>query len=178
MAERVGFEPTVSFPTPVFKTGAINRSTISPWLVPMARPLAPRNCLEAPMIGHFGRGENFAGLGQHFPPLVSLVAAGEMKQDEALDSGIGGELGGLGFGHVVMTPGQFFVPAAVLGLADERLAAVEPWEQFRPRRVAQEEICQVGHGVSWRLAEEFLAEFGVFRGLRVFEQKQKSVATR
>ncbi len=30
MAERVGFEPTVSCPTPVFKTGAINRSTTSP----------------------------------------------------------------------------------------------------------------------------------------------------
>ena len=26
MAERVGFEPTVSFPTPVFKTGALNQA--------------------------------------------------------------------------------------------------------------------------------------------------------
>jgi hypothetical protein len=30
MAERVGFEPTVRFRTPVFKTGAINHSTTSP----------------------------------------------------------------------------------------------------------------------------------------------------
>ena len=26
MAERVGFEPTVSYPTPVFKTGALNQA--------------------------------------------------------------------------------------------------------------------------------------------------------
>jgi hypothetical protein len=31
MAERVGFEPTVGgYPTPVFKTGAFNRSATSP----------------------------------------------------------------------------------------------------------------------------------------------------
>ena len=30
MAERVGFEPTLGYPKPVFKTGAINRSTTSP----------------------------------------------------------------------------------------------------------------------------------------------------
>ena len=29
-AEREGFEPTVSCPTPVFKTGALNHSAISP----------------------------------------------------------------------------------------------------------------------------------------------------
>ena len=29
-AEREGFEPTVSFPTLVFKTSALNRSAISP----------------------------------------------------------------------------------------------------------------------------------------------------
>ncbi len=30
MAERVGFEPTVGYPTAVFKTAALNHSTISP----------------------------------------------------------------------------------------------------------------------------------------------------
>lgn len=30
VAERVGFEPTVGFPTAVFKTAALNRSAISP----------------------------------------------------------------------------------------------------------------------------------------------------
>ncbi len=30
MAEGVGFEPTVGFPTPVFKTGAIDHSTTPP----------------------------------------------------------------------------------------------------------------------------------------------------
>ena len=30
MAERVGFEPTLGYPKPVFKTGAINHSTTSP----------------------------------------------------------------------------------------------------------------------------------------------------
>ena len=30
MADRVGFEPTVSCPTPVFKTGALNHSAIYP----------------------------------------------------------------------------------------------------------------------------------------------------
>ena len=30
MVDRVGFEPTVSCPTPVFKTGALNHSAIYP----------------------------------------------------------------------------------------------------------------------------------------------------
>ena len=30
LAERVGFEPTLGYPKPVFKTGAINHSTTSP----------------------------------------------------------------------------------------------------------------------------------------------------
>ena len=30
VAERVGFEPTEGCPSPVFKTGALNRSAISP----------------------------------------------------------------------------------------------------------------------------------------------------
>jgi hypothetical protein len=30
MADGVGFEPTVGFPTPVFKTGSINRSDTHP----------------------------------------------------------------------------------------------------------------------------------------------------
>lgn len=30
LAERVGFEPTVGFPTPVFKTGALDHSTTAP----------------------------------------------------------------------------------------------------------------------------------------------------
>ncbi len=30
MAEREGFEPSVSYPTAVFKTAALNHSTISP----------------------------------------------------------------------------------------------------------------------------------------------------
>ena len=30
LAERVGFEPTDAFTSPVFKTGAFNRSAISP----------------------------------------------------------------------------------------------------------------------------------------------------
>ena len=30
MAERVGFEPTDAFTSPVFKTGSLNRSDISP----------------------------------------------------------------------------------------------------------------------------------------------------
>ena len=34
LAERVGFEPTDAFTSPVFKTGAFNRSAISPDLVP------------------------------------------------------------------------------------------------------------------------------------------------
>ena len=34
MAERVGFEPTDARASPVFKTGAFNRSAISPDLVP------------------------------------------------------------------------------------------------------------------------------------------------
>ena len=33
MAERVGFEPTVPFGTPVFKTGTINRSDTSPYWI-------------------------------------------------------------------------------------------------------------------------------------------------
>ena len=33
MAEGVGFEPTVGFPTAVFKTAAINRSTTPPWMM-------------------------------------------------------------------------------------------------------------------------------------------------
>ena len=32
MAERVGFEPTDVFTSPVFKTGSFNRSDISPFL--------------------------------------------------------------------------------------------------------------------------------------------------
>ena len=31
MAERVGFEPTVGCPTPVFKTGAFDHSATSPF---------------------------------------------------------------------------------------------------------------------------------------------------
>ena len=34
MAERVGFEPTDAFTSPVFKTGSFNRSDISPFGVP------------------------------------------------------------------------------------------------------------------------------------------------
>lgn len=30
LAEEVGFEPTIGFPIPVFKTGALNRSAIPP----------------------------------------------------------------------------------------------------------------------------------------------------
>ena len=33
VAEGVGFEPTVGFPTAVFKTAAINRSTTPPWMM-------------------------------------------------------------------------------------------------------------------------------------------------
>ena len=33
MAEGVGFEPTVSRPTSVFKTGAFVRSAIPPWKI-------------------------------------------------------------------------------------------------------------------------------------------------
>ncbi len=33
MADRVGFEPTVSCPTPVFKTGALNHSAIYPSII-------------------------------------------------------------------------------------------------------------------------------------------------
>src|SRR5690606_31183192 len=36
MAEGVGFEPTVSCPTPVFKTGALNRSATPPAMIASA----------------------------------------------------------------------------------------------------------------------------------------------
>jgi hypothetical protein len=60
MAERVGFEPTKPFGLPVFKTGAINHSAISPFsslqpiegeelveLVTLSRTLTP-NVVEPP----------------------------------------------------------------------------------------------------------------------------------
>ena len=49
MAERVGFEPTDAFTSPVFKTGAFDHSAISPYvkasLVPNASIILP--CADA-----------------------------------------------------------------------------------------------------------------------------------
>ena len=46
MAERVGFEPTDAFTSPVFKTGAFDHSAISPYakalLMPDASNILPR----------------------------------------------------------------------------------------------------------------------------------------
>ena len=47
MAERVGFEPTDTRISPVFKTGAFNHSTISPYFVVLHKnaviPSLPRD---------------------------------------------------------------------------------------------------------------------------------------
>ena len=40
LAERVGFEPTDAFASPVFKTGVFNRSAISPYSPPQGVPTA------------------------------------------------------------------------------------------------------------------------------------------
>jgi hypothetical protein len=40
MAEGVGFEPTVSRPTSVFKTGAFVRSAIPPWKILVEKQLS------------------------------------------------------------------------------------------------------------------------------------------
>ena len=48
MAEGVGFEPTVTFATPVFKTGALNHSTTLPL------GLMPTEAREVPQAGQTG----------------------------------------------------------------------------------------------------------------------------
>ena len=86
LAEGVGFEPTVSFPTPVFKTGAIVRSAIPPRCGPKSSlASSPRRAsytiASAPMYGRSAAGVSIDPSSRWYVSSTAMITRGSASPE-------------------------------------------------------------------------------------------------